>query len=371
MSLHRLVTHDGAAVDGVLRRLPGSRTVVSLMHPRSDQTHHGVISTLLEAGFSVWTQTSRSPNSDVNLLHELALVDYARGQEFLRVDAGFETVASLGHSSGGALAASYHQQAGLPRPERIAYLPSGRHVPLATTVMPAVDLAIFLAAHPGQGQVLQRYIDPSVAEEADRLSTVPDLDMYSERNGFRPPPEPTRYSAEFLARYRIAQQARVARIDAAAWRMIETSSGATLIITYRTDADPAMVDLSIDPNGRVYGSLFGARPDLSNYGLPGFARILTAEAWLSSWSANVSRAKFSECARGVQAPTLFLEFDADTGCLPHEADQLVMALASTDVTRGHIEGNHYGLDASGQPTGLVMAAEAAAVWLDNQLGGTR
>jgi hypothetical protein len=105
-TVHQLTTSDGAKVTGVLRRLPGADTVVTLMHPRADVTDHGLVTRILRAGRAVWTQGSRSPNNDLNLLHEQAIIDFAAGQVFLR-EAGFARVIPLGHSGGGALTAFY------------------------------------------------------------------------------------------------------------------------------------------------------------------------------------------------------------------------------------------------------------------------
>ena len=44
------------------------------------------------------------------------------------------------------------------------------------------------------------------------------------------------------------------------------------------------VDLSLGPSDRDYGSLSAHRPDLFNSGPFGFARMVTPEAWLSTWS---------------------------------------------------------------------------------------
>src|SRR5204862_3347590 len=256
---------------------------------------------LLQAGAAVWTQHTRSVNNDLSLVHEQALLDVAAGLVFLR-ERGFGSVVTLGHSGGGTLYAFYLEQAGLAPADRIAATPGGRPAKLADADMPLPDGAIFLAPHPGQGQLLLACIDPSVAAEQDPMSVVPELDPFSPANGFAEPPASSAYTQDFLARYRAAQRDRVTRIDAVAREYLAQtgearaafrSSGKPLdrrrslapriITVFRTDADPRTVDLSLDLSERPYGSLFGKRPDLINYGLTGFGRLTPPEAWLSTW----------------------------------------------------------------------------------------
>ena len=66
-----------------------------------------------------------------------------------------------------------------------------------------------------------RKLDPSVVDEDDPLSWDPSLDMYNPENGFRPPPEPTKYSEEFMKRFKAGQRARMQRLVEKALRMVE------------------------------------------------------------------------------------------------------------------------------------------------------
>jgi hypothetical protein len=384
-TVHQLETHDGARVSGVLRVVPGARTVVALMHPRQDVTHHVLVPELLSRGVAVWTQGTRSVNNDIALVHEQALLDAAAGQVFLR-DRGFASVVTLGHSGGGTLFAFYHQQARLPAPKRIAVTPGGKPIDLAGADMPVPDGAIFMAPHPGQGTLLQRLIDPSVTDEANPLSADPDLNPFSPANGFADPPASSTYDPEFVAGYRAAQRARIERIDAAARERVAEAKAASIrfktsgdpadrrvalaprvLTVYRTDADLRSVDLSIDPNDRPYGSLFGRRPDLTNYGLIGFGRFTTPAAWLSTWSAISTNADFLRCGPGVTAPALFIELTGDQACFPADARAMYETLASADKTFCRVRGTHFGGSvADGEPAGAQLAAVEIGTWLARQ-----
>lgn len=384
---HELATADGAKVHGILRTLPGANTVVSLMHPRQDLSHHVLVPELLARGFAVWTQGTRSTNNDLTLIHEQALLDAAAGQVFLR-EQSFKHQVTLGHSGGGTLYAFYHQQAGLAPAERLWQAPSGRPVNLRSADMPVPDAAVFMAPHPGQGALLQRLIDPSVADESDPLSVAPELDPYSSANGFAAPGESSSYAPEFITRYRAAQAERIVRIDAEAKARVAMADGdrarfkisqdprdrraslAPRVLTvYRTDADLRFVDTSIDPNERPYGSLFGRRPDLTNYGLVGFGRLVTPDAWMSTWSANTTNADFLRCAPGVHAPTLFVELTGDAACFPADATAMVAALGASDKEHRRVAGTHFGGPIrEGAPTGASLAAAEIGGWLAERFG---
>ncbi|WP_068257172.1 alpha/beta hydrolase [Janibacter corallicola] len=379
---HQLQTHDGASVSGILRTVPGATTVAFLMHPRSDFTHHILVPEFLSRGCAVWTQGTRTAGNDLTLIHEQALLDMAAGHKFLR-ECGFDEVISVGHSGGGALVAFYMRQAELPPAERLPDTPGGRPVPLGDAVMPMPDRAVFMAPHPGQGALLLSMIDPSVTDEDDPASVDPDLNPYDEANGFAEPPTSSTYSEEFVERYRLAQRARVQRIDDEAKRRVAASAAARkrfkesgdpadrrlslssgVITVHRTDADLRGVDLSIDPNDRPYGSVFGSRPDITDYGVIGFGRLTTPEAWLSTWSGISSRAGFLDNAAGVTVPTLFIELTGDQCLYPPQAQEMVEAIPGS-VTHVRVPGRHFGAALSaGEPTGATLTGIEIGRWLE-------
>jgi hypothetical protein len=341
-----------------------------------------MISWFLNMGISVWTQDTRSPNNDINLIHEQAILDVAAGQVRLK-ELGFDALLLFGHSGGGTLLAYYAEQAGIEPEFRIDVTPAGRPIALAGAQMPLPDGAIFLAPHPGQGAVLLNCIDPSIADDNDPLSIIPELDMYNPTNGFAQPPASSSYSLEFLEIYRKAQRRRVTYLDAVATALAEEAADARarfartedvkdrrtalaprIMSTYRTDADPRYVDLSIDPNDRHYGSLFGHRPDLINYGLVGFGRLTTPEAWLSTWSGLRSNALFERCAPGVHSPVIYVEFSGDQAAYPADAERMFGALGSKDKSRHRVRGLHFGQAISeDEPTGYQAAATLIDPWL--------
>jgi hypothetical protein len=384
-SVHELTTADAATVRGVLTSVPGASTVVCLMHPRQDVTHHALVPALLGAGAAVWTQQPRSVNNDIALIHEQTLLDVAAGMRFLR-ERGFDSIVTLGHSGGGTLYAFYLEQAGLPPAERVSSTPAGRPTGLADAELPMADGAIFLAPHPGQGRLLLGCIDPSVTDEGDPLSVRRELYAFDPGNGFAEPPASAHYSKAFLQDYRAAQRARVARIDAVARQHLLRAAEARdrhrrtglaadrreaiaprIITVYRTDADPRTVDLSLDPNERPYGSVFGRRPDLTNHGLVGFGRLSTAEAWLSTWSGLSSNADFIRCAASVTVPALFIELTGDQAAFPDDSRSMVDALGAADLTHVAVRGTHFGGPiAKGEPAGSDLAGHQIRAWLEER-----
>ena len=362
----RLVSPDGALVRGVLWTPPGGKpwkTAIILSHPRGDFSVHYACPLLAAAGYAVLGFGTRYQNNDTDCLHENCIVDVKTVHDEMK-RRGAEAVVLLGNSGGGSLMAMANAELGIG------------------------DGWIGMAAHPGEGVFMLQVIDPSVADEHDPFSTVPELDMYNPDNGWRPWPEPCEYDRDWLARYRAAQIERVARIDAIAkasiaeaaeaggrlagvdkaadtktWRELRRRAVFTQYLTiYRTLADPAYLDLSIDPDERPMGSLF-AFPDPfdANYGRGGLARTMTNRGWLSTWSGLSSHAKLADTMPRVTVPTILLHPTADTEIRVWQAKEIVDASGAADRTYVEMKGAPHYLEGHRQE-----ALATVADWLSKR-----
>ena len=377
-----LRTGDGAATNGFLYTRGGERTVVCIMHPREFLATHYMIPAILAAGCAAWTQASRSVGNDLRLEHEIILHDVAAAMVWLR-SVRFDKIILLGNSGGAGLYTFYNQQALLAPERRIAVTPAGRQTGLAKADMPPPDGLILLAAHPGQGKVLQNCIDPAVTDEADPFSVDASLDFLSPRNGFREPPEVSSYPEDFVARHRRGQITRLERLDARARDFVAerqnarrnakaTGSGRDKMAAahqpvmqiWRTDADLRCWDLKLEPSDRKYGSLWGANPYASNFGAIGFARLCTPESWLSTWSGLSSNATLERAAPAIEQPALVMGYTGDPAVYRSDLERLMGWIPSSDKQLHMHRGDHHGLALqAGEPLGRDKAGTLAASWI--------
>lgn len=387
VTVHALATHDGAAVTGLLYSRTSSDIVLCIMHPREFMASHYLIPDLVRAGFAVWTQTSRSVGQDLRLEHELALLDAAAGLSFLK-SQGFRRVVLVGNSGGASLYGFYNQQSLLAPDQRLTRTVGGRPVDLSGAVMPHVDGMILVSPHPGQGQILMRCIDPAVEDESEPLYTIAELDFLNPVNGFREAGQSAAYSQDFVRRHSEAQRARVERLDALARSMIAKRFAARkrfkesgseedkrraafsgLLTIWRTDADLRCWDLSLDPSDRKLGSVWGKDPVAANFGVPGFGRLCTPEAWLSTWSGLSSQANLFKTARSVEQPCLQIEYTGDNTVFPSDGDAVFAALATSDKVRQRFRGDHHGRALElGEEAGRDQAAKAIIEWTRAKFG---
>jgi len=345
------------------------RTAVIMAHPRADFSTHYSIPFWVAAGFAALGFNTRYLNNDAMMIHENLLLDLAAGIRYLREEEGFEKIVMLGNSGGGSLFAYYDSQARTLAGSRVTAPPGGGPPDLNKFDLPTADGYIALAAHPGQGMVLMSCLDAAVVDESDPIASDPALDMYDEHNGFKAPPAESRYATDFVERYRTAQVARCARIDAIARRYIaEAGHGRSAmrapdfaqssadhrnyvarramapkyIVVYRTQANLNYLDLSIDPSERAVGSIISPRPDLANYSPFGLGRIVTPDAWLSTWSGLSSYAKMASNLTKVDVPTLVVGANGDQDIFISDVHGEFAASGASDKSVAFIEGaNHF------------------------------
>jgi hypothetical protein len=365
----RIVTPELSIVRGLLWTPPPGtplkKTAVILSHPRGDFSVHYACPLLAARGYATFGFGTRYQNNDTDCLHESCIVDVKAAADEMR-RRGFEQVVLLGNSGGGSLMALAQKETGCG------------------------DGWIGIAAHPGEGVFMGHVIDPAVDDEGDPHSVIAELDMYNPDNGWRPWPNHSTYDPDWLVRYRAAQLARVARIDAiakasiaeadaerdaaqaidkeadpAGWRRHRMRGVHTkYLVIYRTLADPVYLDLTIEPDERPLGSLF-AFPDPfeANYGRGGLARTMTARGWLSTWSALSSHAKLADTMPFVKVPTMIVHPTADTEIRVREAVEIRDASGATDLTYMEMKGALHYLEGDRRE-----AMDAVASWLDARFG---
>ncbi|MGW1007003.1 hypothetical protein [Streptomyces sp. NPDC002520] len=229
-------------------------------------------------------------------------------------------------------------------------------------------------------------IDPSVVDEDDPLAVDPELDMYNPANGFREPPEPSKYAPEFLDRYRAAQRERVARLDARArtlvaeqrrhLRKMEAPGFSDLqleernhitrravvgqyMVVHRTEADPAYLDVSLHSwrSTRKSASILGPRPDRTNYAPGGFGRLVTPRAWLSTWSGLSTRARLIDSVRSVRDPLLMISLTSDNLCFPDEIQAEFEVSPAEDKTIRFVAADHFATPPPKRAEALRMVVE--------------
>jgi pimeloyl-ACP methyl ester carboxylesterase len=397
-----LEASDTAQTFGILYRPPDRepRTVVYLMHPRGEFTRHYVVPGLTARGYAVFGQNSRYLNNDTDMVHERILLDIAAGMRWLR-GQGFERVVLLGNSGGGSLLAFYQSQASRLPGERLASTPSGEPIDLASERMPPGDLYIAVAAHLGEGRFMLNVLDPSVTNESDPASYDPRWDMYNPDNGYRPFPDASSYDPAWLAEYRQRQRERSLRLDAIAREYLAEHAyfrgelrsdryaalpAATrslvarrarlgrYMVIYRTLANPAYLDPSIDPSRRPLGSIFSpGDPIIGNYGYGGLARVMTPRGWLSTWSGTSSQADLPETIAHVKVPTLIVFADGDCDIFPAEQQEIFEKSGAADKSLVTLEwADHYlnpvGEEGRRLPDPRERLLDLIVPWIEERIG---
>ena len=393
--LTQLEAEDGGRSKGAYYYLEGSRpkTAVLIMHPRGDSTMHFILQPLAKEGFATMGMMSRS--AGYSGIHEELLLDVAAGIKFLK-SRGAEHVVLAGHSGGGSLMTFYQAQAETKPPNRVKETPAGDPPNLNEFDLPMADGLLLMTAAEGEGLHIAHHLDPSVIDENDPFSYDPSMDPYNPDNGWRVPPEESKYTPEFVERFRKAQQERAQRlVEIARSRIRKQNFYRDLMKSpefekmdlrerlmvqrrarfegpmhiWRTRADVRYFDLSLDPSDRTlghYAAGFGRRSDLQNWSHERRLRYLTPRAFLSTESI-VSNARMWDNLGKISIPVLVVNSSADPGVHASEARQAFLAAASEDKEGVWIVGGNHSFRPEGPKRGernqREKTTEALATWI--------
>lgn len=348
-------------LEGVRIRPRGveSKTLLIFMHPASTLQLLPVPQEAARLGAHILCAGSRYARNDTAGILENVLIDLGAYIRHAKTVWGYEKIVLVGWSGGGSLALFYQSQAEHPT---ITRTPAGDAVNIVEAELIPADAIVFQAAHISRAQLLLDIIDPSVRDELNPDDRDPELDIYDPANPNQPP-----YSAEFIARYRAAQRARMDRITAqvkATLAMLKARGTAELergFITHRTLADPRFLDGTLDPNDRKIGWCYLGNPETVNTGPVGLARFSTLRSWLSQWSVADSNADGVRCAAGISVPLLAIENSADDAVPQPHARRIFDAASSKDKTFKVMKGaTHY---YAGQPQNLQEVTQLTHAWL--------
>jgi alpha-beta hydrolase superfamily lysophospholipase len=336
-----------------------SKTLAIYMHPSSTLQLMPMPQAMARHGVHVLCAGSRFAKNDTPLVMEKVVVDLGAYIRHAKEVWGYEKILLCGWSGGGSLALFYQSQAERPT---ITATPAGDPIDLAAARLIPADAMIFQAAHLSRALMLAEWIDPSVADEADPDTRDLELDIYNPACPNQPP-----YAAEFVARFRAAQLARLRRRTAWVKETLERlrkRGGGELergFVTYRTMADLRFMDPAVDPNGRKPRWCYLGNPETANTGPVGIARFSTLRAWLSQWSPDDTNAHGPRCAAGVTVPLLAIENEADDAVPQPHTGIIYRAAASADKTMKVIRGaTHY---YQGQPDQLQEAVDLCLGWM--------
>lgn len=330
-----------------------SDTALVIAHPQAAFLGHYLLAPLAEAGVHVLGLNTRYAGNDTTLLSEHVLLDLGSTVAVLR-ERGYERIVLVGNSGGGSIVSYYQAEA---EHHTVTATPAGDPVDLDG--LTPVDALILVAVHSSRARLLTEWLDPSLVNEHDPFTRDSRLDMYDRRNG---PP----YSDDFLERYRAAQLARNRRItqrcraDLAALDARGASASNLGFVVHRTFAEPAFVDLTIEPSDRAPCTLWG-EPAAANLNASSLGRYQSVHSWLSQYSIDDARADALVQLPRVSVPVLIVQGTADECVLPHHPRSMFDAIAHDDKQLCWIPGGTHYLFSNADA--LDRTVETITTWL--------
>lgn len=357
LELHSGIARLYPRVYGNLVRLAGQRSRVGIIivHPMSNFHGHHLLQPIAASGIPILGLNTRYAGNDAVIILENCLLDIDAAIRWVREKHGWETVILCGFSGGGPLVSMYQRQAQSPT---ITATPAGDPPDLTKTRLAPADALLLVAASPSRNLLFQEFIDPSVIDETNPDLVDEEFNLYAE--GREPP-----FDRGWVAAYRERQRARVKRIED--WVVSELARLGRMgvrdraFIVHKTVADPRFLDLSLDPDDRAVGTIWGD-PRAANQAPGPMGRFTTLRSWLSTWSPTYSNGDSLKNLPHVQTPVGIMPMTADQGTM------MVHARMIRDATPEHLRDffplqglTHYFF---GQPHGFPMAVDAIWAWME-------
>src|SRR5580692_7298541 len=189
-----------------------SHVGVLAMHRTSNYLRHRACTELSRRGFMMLCMNTRFENNEAQVDFEKLPLDVKAGVALLRRQPGITKVVLFAHSGGGPLM-SFYQAVAENGPSYCKGENKLTQCGDDLAGLPPADGIVFADAHPGNAINLLRSLNAAVANENNPPDAPPiaALDMFDLENGFNPD-GPSRYSAEFQARYFKAQADRMNRL---------------------------------------------------------------------------------------------------------------------------------------------------------------
>ena len=339
----------------LLRPKVDSDTVLVFMHPVGGGAYLPMVRHLARSGHHVIYCNSRY-RSDVALIMEKVVLDLGACVRDAKERLGYAKVVLAGWSGGGALSLYYQEQAEKPW---VTATPAGEPPDLTAAGLVPADAVMLLAAHVSRHGVLTLSLDPSIVDERDPDLHDPELDLYGP-NAPAPP-----FDRAWLARFRDAQVERNRRITSWVKRELDRLGPGEErgFVVHGTMADPAILDVTIDPNDRPAGTSYLGDPRLVNNGPVGLARFCSLRSWLSQWSQDDALGDGLRAAAAISVPVLVIDNGADPVCYPSHAAELFAAVAHGDKERHTIYGATHYYIGPGQRPKLQEAVDLSTTWL--------
>lgn len=347
-------------------RLVGSgrkdKELFVLVHPTSNFHNHYLVDPLVERGATVLLVNTRFVANDTMLLMERAIQDLGAAISAAR-EQGYERITLIGNSGGGSLAAFYQEQA---ENLTVQTTPDGRAFEMRAEDLPPVDRIALTCAHPGRAEQFLSKIDPAVSDESNPWGVRAEWDMFDPANG-------PAYDAAWVEGYRAEQAKRIARIEdwvvdriAELERTRAPASADEAFVIHRTQADPRLLDLTLDANDRKQGSIQGDAKQ-TNFAANGLGRFCTLRSFLSQWSPRFSRANGPKCLGNTTVPICIIDHTADQTVFPSHIESWRQAAGGRGTLHRLKGAPHYADD---KPELVEELADVITGWISNPTAWT-